>query len=101
GEIRDAETAAIAVQAGLTGHLVLSTIHSGSTAGVFARLINMDIEPFLLSSSITGVVGLRLIRTVCNYCAEPYMPEPSLLHTLPPDFVETAQFRRGVGCAEC
>ena len=60
GEIRDPETAAIAVQAGLTGHLVISTIHSGSTAGVFARLMNMDIEPFLLASSVTGVLGVRL-----------------------------------------
>src|SRR6185436_8053692 len=77
GEIRDPETAAIAVQAGLTGHLVISTIHSSSTAGVFARLINMEIEPFLLSSSIIGVVGLRLLRMNCPYCSVPYEPEPS------------------------
>jgi len=64
------------VQAGLTGHLVISTIHSGSTAGVFARLINMDIEPFLLASSVSGVIGLRLIRKNCTYCAQPYQPEP-------------------------
>ena len=70
GEIRDPETAAIAVQAGLTGHLVISTIHSGSTAGVFARLINMDIEPFLLSSSIIGVLGVRLIRKNCQSCQQ-------------------------------
>src|SRR3984957_10340891 len=76
GEIRDPETAAIAVQAGLTGHLVISTIHSGSTAGVFARLINMNIEPFLLSSSVTGVLGVRLIRKNCSFCADPYEPEP-------------------------
>jgi type II secretory ATPase GspE/PulE/Tfp pilus assembly ATPase PilB-like protein len=72
GEIRDPETAAIAVQAGLTGHLVISTIHSGSTAGVFARLINMDIEPFLLSSSMSGVLGLRLIRKNCTFCSRPF-----------------------------
>ena len=101
GEIRDSETAAIAVQAGLTGHLVISTIHSGSTAGVFARLINMEIEPFLLSSSIVGVMGLRLIRTNCPHCAEPYEPEPALLKTLPPEVVDIAQFRKGVGCAVC
>src|SRR2546428_2144057 len=101
GEIRDPETAAIAVQAGLTGHLVISTIHSGSTAGVFARLINMEIEPFLLSSSIIGVIGLRLIRKNCTYCAEPYQPEPSLVRLLPPDALEIATFRRGVGCSEC
>lgn len=101
GEIRDPETAGIAVQAGLTGHLVISTIHAGSTAGVFARLINMEIEPFLLASSIIGVVGLRLIRKNCRLCAEPYEPEPSLLKVLPPESLESATFRRGAGCAEC
>ena len=101
GEIRDPETAAIAVQAGLTGHLVISTIHSGSTAGAFARLINMEIEPILLSSSIIGVIGLRLIRKNCVYCAEPYQPEPSLMRLLPPEALEAATLRRGVGCAEC
>ena len=74
GEIRDAETANIAVQAGLTGHLVISTIHSSSTAGVFARMINMHIEPFLLASSVIGVLGLRLIRNNCASCAMPYQP---------------------------
>ena len=71
GEIRDAETAAIAVQAGLTGHLVISTIHSGVSAGAFTRLINMEIEPFMLASSILGVLGLRLVRQVCPHCAQP------------------------------
>src|SRR5437773_9421763 len=65
GEIRDAETASIAVQAGLTGHLVLSTIHCGVSAGAFTRLINMEIEPFMLASSILGVMGLRLVRQNC------------------------------------
>lgn len=101
GEIRDPETAAIAVQAGLTGHLVISTIHSGSTSGVFARLINMEIEPFLLASSISGVVGLRLIRKNCASCAAPYEPEPGLLRLLPDDLIESAHFRRGMGCPEC
>jgi type II secretory ATPase GspE/PulE/Tfp pilus assembly ATPase PilB-like protein len=101
GEIRDAETAAIAVQAGLTGHLVISTIHSSSTAGVFARLINMDIEPFLLASSIIGVVGLRLIRKNCPYCAVPYEPEPSSMKLFPQQLIEHAAFRKGQGCNEC
>jgi general secretion pathway protein E len=101
GEIRDPETAAIAVQAGLTGHLVISTIHAGSTAGVFARLINMDIEPFLLASSIIGVVGLRLIRTNCPSCAQPYNPEPGLIHSLPPNSCDGATFLRGTSCKEC
>ena len=101
GEIRDAETAAIAVQAGLTGHLVISTIHSGSTAGVFARLINMEIEPFLLASSISGVLGLRLIRTNCSFCREPYTPPQGLLRQLPPEAVQAARFQHGRGCGEC
>ncbi len=101
GEIRDPETAAIAVQAGLTGHLVISTIHSGSTAGVFARLMNMNIEPFLLASSVTGVLGMRLIRTNCTFCAEPYEPEPALMKIVPIEERENASFRRGGGCAEC
>lgn len=101
GEIRDAETAAIAVQAGLTGHLVISTIHSGNTAGVFARLINMEIEPFLLASSVSGVLGLRLIRRNCSFCSIPYEPEPATLRLLTRDQQEVAQFRRGAGCEHC
>lgn len=101
GEIRDAETAAIAVQAGLTGHLVISTIHAGSTAGVFARMINMDIEPFLLASSIIGVIGLRLIRKNCALCAAPYEPEPALLKLVPPEDLAGAQLRKGAGCQGC
>ncbi len=101
GEIRDPETANIAVQAGLTGHLVISTIHSGSTAGVFARLMNMNIEPFLLSSSITGVLGVRLIRKNCRYCAQPYEPEPHIMKNVPMAERENAQFRRGAGCEQC
>ncbi|MSU36547.1 MAG: type II/IV secretion system protein [Pedosphaera sp.] len=101
GEIRDAETANIAVQAGLTGHLVLSTIHSSSTAGVFARLINMGIEPFLLASSVAGVLGLRLVRKNCPGCSESYTPDEAVLRLLPEEVVATAQFQKGVGCQTC
>ncbi len=101
GEIRDPETAAIAVQAGLTGHLVISTIHSGSTAGVFARLINMDIEPFLLSSAVSGVLSLRLIRTTCPQCAEPCAPDAALQKAVPAEVLEGATLRRGAGCPHC
>jgi len=101
GEIRDPETASIVVQAGLTGHLVISTIHSGSTAGVFARMINMDIEPFLLSSSISGILGVRLIRKNCHYCSQPYEPDPFLMKYLSEEQVEQAMFRRGAGCEHC
>ena len=101
GEIRDAETAAIAVQAGLTGHLVLSTIHSGVSAGAFTRLINMEIEPFMLASSILGVMGLRLVRGNCPDCTQPYEPEPSRLKIVPEELMPEAQFRRGAGCDQC
>jgi type II secretory ATPase GspE/PulE/Tfp pilus assembly ATPase PilB-like protein len=101
GEIRDPETAAIAVQAGLTGHLVISTIHSGSTAGVFARLMNMNIEPFLLASSVTGILGMRLIRTNCAFCTQPYEPEPVLMKLVPAVEWENSSFRRGAGCEQC
>jgi type II secretory ATPase GspE/PulE/Tfp pilus assembly ATPase PilB-like protein len=101
GEIRDPETAALAVQAGLTGHLVISTIHSGSTAGVFARLMNMNIEPFLLASSVTGVLGLRLVRKNCSLCAMPYEPDPACVKLVPLEERETAEYRRGAGCPEC
>lgn len=101
GEIRDPETASIAVQAGLTGHLVISTIHSGIAAGVFARLINMEIEPFLLASSIIGVLGIRLIRKNCPHCIEVYQPEPGLLKLVPEEVLPSAQFLRGSGCSHC
>lgn len=101
GEIRDPETAAIAVQAGLTGHLVLSTIHSGVSAGAFTRLINMDIEPFMLASSILGVMGMRLVRSNCPHCAQSYTPEPSQLRVIPETLIPEAHFRHGIGCDHC
>lgn len=101
GEIRDAETAGIAVQAGLTGHLVISTIHSGVSAGAFTRLINMEIEPFMLSSSILAVMGLRLVRRNCPHCSQPYEPAPSQLKVIPESLRPEAQFRRGTGCEQC
>lgn len=101
GEIRDSETAAIAVQAGLTGHLVISTIHSGASAGAFTRLINMEIEPFMLASSVLGVMGLRLIRANCPHCSAPYEPAASLLKVVPEPYIAQAQFRKGAGCEQC
>src|SRR5436309_15251671 len=101
GEIRDSETAAIAVQAGLTGHLVLSTIYCGVSAGAFTRLINMEIEPFMLASSILGVMGLRLVRRNCSQCAAPYEPPPSQLKLVHESVLPGAQFRPGPGCEQC
>ena len=100
GEIRDAETARTAIQAGLTGHLVISTIHSGTAAGVFTRLLDMGIEPFLITSSVTGVLAQRLVRVNCSQCSAEYQPEPSLLGRFEVGG-EVATFRRGTGCEEC
>ncbi|MCX5759015.1 MAG: GspE/PulE family protein [Candidatus Hydrogenedentes bacterium] len=77
GEIRDVETARAAIQAGLTGHLVISTIHSGTAAGVFTRLLDMGVEPYLIASSVTGVLAQRLLRRNCLACAAPYTPDPA------------------------
>jgi len=101
GEIRDPETAAIAVQAGLTGHLVISTIHAGVSAGAFTRLVNMEIEPFMLASSILAVMGLRLVRRTCPNCAQPFQPPAVQLQAVPEALLAEAQFRRGAGCEQC
>jgi len=109
GEIRDEETAEIAINAGMTGHLVISTIHSGTTSGTFARLINMDIEPFLLASTIIGVLGVRLLRTNCMHCAAPYTPEAYALEQLRQfegdeylqALLDQQGFYKGNGCSAC
>ena len=111
GEIRDEETAEIAINAAMTGHMVISTLHSGTTSGTFARLINMDIEPFLLASTIIGVLGLRLLRQNCIHCSQPYTPEPYALEQLRQhegdEYVQSLLsqngFYRGSGrdCAPC
>ncbi len=75
GEIRDAETADIAVRSALTGHLVFSTLHTNDAAGAIIRLVDMGIEPFLVASSVLGVVAQRLVRMICPDCREPYVPE--------------------------
>lgn len=82
GEIRDAETATIAIEAALTGHLVLSTLHTNNAAGVFTRLIEMGLEPFLISSAIDCVVAQRLARKLCEYCKEPYKPDNDFLKSV-------------------
>jgi len=82
GEIRDTETAQIAVQAALTGHLVFSTLHTHDAASALTRLIDMDIEPFLISSSVIGVLAQRLVRVICEKCKEKYIPEEYILRGL-------------------
>lgn len=102
GEIRDLETATIAIQAALTGHLVFSTLHTNDAASAVTRLIDMGVEPFLISSSLAGVVAQRLVRVVCPECKEAYKPSPEILSELgikklPPQ----ALFYRGRGCEHC
>ncbi len=100
GEIRDLETAEAAVQASLTGHLVFSTLHTNDAPGALTRLMDMGVEPFLVASSLEGVLAQRLVRLLCPGCRKPYTPEPS---EIPPDFrlAPAAELMRGVGCREC
>lgn len=100
GEIRDKETAEIAIQASLTGHLVLSTLHTNDAASAVARLIDMGIEPYLLSSSLLAVVAQRLVRQICPHCKEAYKPSPSELEELNIDATD-ATFYSGKGCKHC
>ncbi len=100
GEIRDTETARMAIQSGLTGHFVISTIHSGTAAGVFTRLLDMGIEPFLIASSISGVLAQRLVRLNCAECATTYKPDAvTLAHFNVKN--KNAKFYRGAGCEAC
>lgn len=102
GEIRDLETAQIAIQASLTGHLVLATLHTNDAAGAVTRLIDMGVEPFLISSSLEGILAQRLVRRLCGDCREDYEPPASILRQLG-DLPATAGFKcyRGRGCERC
>ena len=103
GEIRDSETAAIAVQAAQTGHRVLSTVHTNDAAGAVTRFIDMGIEPFLISSVLLVSFAQRLLRTVCPYCKESYQPPQSALDALgiTKEQARNANFARGRGCQQC
>lgn len=103
GEIRDSETAVIAVQAAQTGHRVLSTIHTNDAAGAITRFIDMGIEPFLISSVLLVSFAQRLLRTVCPYCKESYQPSQSALAALgiTVEDAKNANFQRGKGCYQC
>jgi len=99
GEIRDPETAEIAVQAALTGHLVLSTVHTNSAIAAVARLRDMGVEPFLLSSTVTALVAQRLVRRLCDHCKQPY--EPSVSECAELGIKPGAVFHKAVGCMQC
>lgn len=99
GEIRDAETARIAVQASLTGHLVLSTLHTNTAVGAITRLQDMGIEPFLLSSSLVAVISQRLVRLLCTHCREAYMPDADECRVL--GLAQPQRIYRPQGCEYC
>jgi len=101
GEIRDAETAGIATQAALTGHRLLSTVHTNDAAGAVTRLMDMEIEPFLVASVLLVSFAQRLVRVNCPYCKEPYKPTQEALSGWGLDKVKGADFQRGKGCAQC
>lgn len=104
GEIRDYETAEMAIRSSLTGHLVLSTLHTNDSAGAVTRLIDMGVEPFLISSTMIASIAQRLVRRVCPQCATPFEPDPELLRYefgVGPEQYKDANFRRGTGCEFC
>jgi type IV pilus assembly protein PilB len=101
GEIRDRETANIAVQAALTGHRVLSTVHTNDAVGAIARLMDMGVEFYLISSVLLVTFSQRLVRTICPYCKESYMPPEEALIEWGLDKVENVNFQRGKGCPQC
>lgn len=101
GEIRDRETAEIAIHAALTGHLVFSTLHTNDAAGAATRLIDMGIEPFLIASSAIGIMAQRLVRKVCDHCKKPYSATPELLRELGLSAAGEVTFYRGTGCPAC
>lgn len=101
GEVRDKETAVIAIQAALTGHLVFSTLHTNDAPGAIARLVDMGIEPFLIASSLMVVVGQRLVRKVCQKCKKAYKPTAELLKELEISEASDITFVEGAGCQNC
>jgi len=101
GEIRDNETADIAVKAALTGHQVLSTLHTNDAAGAITRLDDMGIEPFLISSSVIMACAQRLVRRICTNCREEFAPEPEVFSQLGMEMPEGAVFYHGSGCDRC
>jgi len=113
GEIRDQETIEIAVRAALTGHLVLSTIHTNSAVGTLTRVMDMGIKNFLINSSVRGIISQRLVRRICDHCKQAYSPEPDKIiqikeelsgvttEDLDPSLAQANLLYRGTGCTHC
>lgn len=103
GETRDQETAQIAIQSALTGHLVLSTLHTNSAAATITRLLDMGIEPFLIASTVSTVVAQRLVRRLCDICKKPHTPEKEVVRRLglTPEQLRSSTFYQAIGCEAC
>ncbi|CCJ33094.1 GspE/PulE family protein [Caloramator australicus] len=101
GEIRDKETAEIAVRAAITGHLVLSTIHTNDAASAVTRLVDMGIENYLISSSLVGVIAQRLVRRICPHCKEEYIPDETEINALGINDIQNIKLYKGKGCSYC
>ena len=103
GEIRDSETAEMAVQAALTGHLLLSTLHTNSAIGTMARLNNLGLDPFLIAQALSGVISQRLVAKICSQCRTEYRPDPEALRAMriSPQEAADTRFRKGRGCRSC
>mgnify|MGYP000957628884 FL=1 len=103
GEIRDHETAEIAIQAALTGHLVFSTLHTNDAPGALTRLMDMGVKPFLVASAVQAILAQRLVRVLCKHCKKPMVPDPVDLKTvgLKPEAVGGKTLYAAVGCKEC
>ena len=101
GEVRDEETVELAIRAALTGHLVFSTIHTNDSAAGFTRLLNWGMEPFLITSTVKGILAQRLVRKLCKECREKHMVEPSELEQFSLEVDEPMEFYKAVGCLSC
>ena len=101
GEIRDGETAEIAMRAAITGHLVLSTVHTFDAASTIDRLVDIGVEPYLIASGVRGIISQRLVRLVCPHCREEYAPDPEELDALGMRYDPGVKFFRGTGCPMC
>jgi type IV pilus assembly protein PilB len=101
GEVRDAETARTAVQAALTGHLVLSTLHTNDAPGAITRLLNIGVEPYLVAASLNAVLAQRLVRKICSNCKEAFEPPPGIRRAAEQIAGQIEAFYHGAGCQKC
>ena len=101
GEIRDGETAKVAMQAAMTGHFVFTTLHANNSVASVFRLLDLGLEPFMVSSALTGVLAQRLVKMLCSKCKEPYVPKPNFIELAQKHGIQVERFYKPVGCEEC